>query len=250
MRTFLGVLMVVIVSGDDTSIRGFLEDGVLLPCNCSEFDKGFNWQMEEPNPMPMFSFNKTLLNRYKGRTKTFLSENRYNCSVLLTNITAEDQGKYKCSFHSQHVYTTFYVYLNVSASYSLCQTEESPSGGVKVFRCDVSGRYRESWIQWTLDGQPLINSTTTNITHTNYTDAVTGLYHFNSTLSTKLDWTSEPTCDVKAKNTSTTLKPGCGGRPGRSQDPRPQPVVWIRSCIKFIPIVSVLGLSLLLFSQR
>ncbi|KAM6954901.1 uncharacterized protein PEZ65_008222 [Lycodopsis pacificus] len=249
MRTFLWVLMVVIVSGDDTTIRGFLEDSVLLPCNCSELDKEFYWQMDAPNPMLVFSFNNTLLNRYKGRTKTFQSENRNNCSVLLTNITAEDQGIYRCWFHRQEMYTDFNVRLKVSASYTLCQTEESPSGGVKVFWCNVSGRYRESWIQWTLDGQ-LINSTTTNITHTNYTDAVTGLYHLNSTLSPKLNWTSEPTCDVKAKNITAQTKVGCGERPGRSQDPRPQPVVWIRSCIKVIPAVSVLGLFLLLFSKR
>ncbi|XP_068591648.1 T-lymphocyte activation antigen CD80 [Cebidichthys violaceus] len=250
MRTFLGVLMVVIVSGDVTTIRGFLEDSVLLPCNCSELDKEFKWQMEEPTKMVMLIYNKTLSNRYEGRTKTFLSEDSNNCSVLLNNITAEDQGKYRCLFHREEKYTYNEVYLNVNANYSVCQTEESLSGGVKVFRCNVSGSYREAWIQWTLDGQLLTYSTTTNITHTNYTDA--GLYHFNSTLSTKLNWTSEPTCDVKAKNISTTLNRDCGG-PEPYQNPRPQAVDFMRNHFMIILSVLLLGLfSLLLlyFSKR
>uniref|UniRef100_A0A8C2WU39 Ig-like domain-containing protein n=1 Tax=Cyclopterus lumpus TaxID=8103 RepID=A0A8C2WU39_CYCLU len=168
---------------------------VLLPCTCLDLDEEFKfkWQMEEPNLMLMYMYNKSS-NRYTGRTQIFQTEKGNNCSVLLTNITAEDQGRYKCIFRSL-------------ARYSVCQTKDSLSGGVKVFQCNVTGRYREARIQWTLHGQPLTDLTKTKITHTNNT--VNGLYHFNSTLSTKLNWTSEPTCDVKANHISTTLSSGC-----------------------------------------
>ncbi|XP_054471554.1 butyrophilin subfamily 3 member A2 isoform X2 [Anoplopoma fimbria] len=211
MRTFLGALMVLIVSGDETTIQGVLDDSVLLPCTCSESKKYFDWQMDEPKPMPVFIYNENDSSRYKGRIKTFLSENSTNCSILLTNITAEDQGKYSCRFKSEGVYYKSFVYLNVSANYSVCQTNNSVSGGLKVFQCKVIGRYREAWIQWTLHGQNLTNSKTINITNTTNTDAATGLYSFNSSLSTELNWNLTPMCEVKAKTISTTFISGCDG---------------------------------------
>ncbi|XP_056287453.1 butyrophilin subfamily 3 member A2 [Pseudoliparis swirei] len=254
MRTYLGVFVLVLVSGDDTTILGVLEDSVLLPCTCLELDKEFKfkWQMEEPNPMLIYKHNKTLSNRFKDRVKIFLTENNDNCSVLLTNITAEDQGRYKCIFRRGDTYQKSNIYLNVSASFILCQTKNSLSGGgVKVFQCNVTGRYREARIQWTLHGRPLTDLTETRITHTNNTDALDGLYHFNSTLSTRLNWTSEPRCDVKANNISTLLSSGCGvrtekivGNSNRLQQVR----VWLK--IIHVMMFGLTLLLLLLFSKR
>ncbi|XP_034417588.1 butyrophilin subfamily 3 member A2 [Cyclopterus lumpus] len=246
MRTYLGVLMLVFVSGDDTTILGVLEESVLLPCTCLDLDEEFKfkWQMEEPNLMLMYMYNKSS-NRYTGRTQIFQTEKGNNCSVLLTNITAEDQGRYKCIFRSLGTYQKSHVYLNVSARYSVCQTKDSLSGGVKVFQCNVTGRYREARIQWTLHGQPLTDLTKTKITHTNNT--VNGLYHFNSTLSTKLNWTSEPTCDVKANHISTTLSSGCAGKTEKNvRNPNSSQVrVWL----KIIPVMMFGLCILLLFSK-
>ncbi|XP_068457883.1 butyrophilin-like protein 10 [Clinocottus analis] len=244
MRTFLGVLLVVVVSGDDRTVLGVLEDSVLLPCSCLELDEEFKWQMMEPQQMLMYKYNKTMSNRYEGRIKAFHTENSNNCSVLLTNVTAEDQGTYRCIFHSEDTYQTSNVYLKVSASYSVCQTTSSLSGGVKVFQCDVSGRHREAWIQWSLHGQPLTNLTGTKITHTNCTDALTGLYHFNSTLTTKHNWTSEPTCDVKTEHISTTFSSDCGKTHAKYKE-NPNSPQDVRFWMKII-VVGMFGLVLLL----
>lgn len=100
------------------TITGVFEDSVLLPCSCPErnLDKVFQWQMEEPNTTLVLKYNMTanFYGRYKNRTQIFLPENSNNCSVLLTNITADDLGKYRCIFYSQEQYKKVFVYLNIS----------------------------------------------------------------------------------------------------------------------------------------
>ncbi|XP_037646712.1 uncharacterized protein si:dkey-192g7.3 isoform X2 [Sebastes umbrosus] len=239
MRTFLGLLMVLIVSGDEVTREGVLGESVLLPCDCSErdLDKEFKWQINEEL---VFNGN-TFEDKYKGRAKIFLSENNNNCSILLTNIMAEDQGKYTCRFdHSAGPYNKEIINLNLSARYNVCQKADNLS---KVFQCDVTGRHGEAWIQWDLDGQLLTNSTTTSITHTYNLDAPTGLYHFHSTLSTKLNGTSELRCDVKAKDISTIINFACTGshdhfKGGPDRDRHRYLIIF--------PIMLVIGLSLLL----
>lgn len=200
--------MVLIISGDEVIVKDVLEDSVLLPCNCSErnLDMDFKWQREyESSKMLVFKHNRkssVFFDRYEGRAKIFLSENKDNCSVLLTNITEDDQGSYKCIFFIEATYQRPTVYLNFSARYYVCQTDDR-SG--KVFQCDVKGHHKKAEIQWRLRGQILTNSSTTGITHTHTLNASTGLYHFNSKLSTKLNWTSKPTCHVEAKGISTTI---------------------------------------------
>lgn len=51
---------------------------------------------------------------YKGRGKIFVDKDRVNCSVLLTNITADDQGTYKCMFHQGELFQRLEVNLQVS----------------------------------------------------------------------------------------------------------------------------------------
>lgn len=186
--------------------------------------------------------------RYMGRAEIFLPENSNNCSLLLTNTTADDLGKYRCSFYSKGIYKKAFVYLNISgesvirhaylqyllghsftheftaelwsnfnsshlspASYNVCQKGDS---SLKVFQCDVEGRYKEAEIQWNLDGQLLTDSPTTRITHANTLDAPSGLYHFTSKLITKLNGTSSPVCDVKAKGVSTIITSVCASEIG------------------------------------
>ncbi|XP_077946401.1 uncharacterized protein LOC120834374 isoform X2 [Gasterosteus aculeatus] len=111
MRTFLGLLMVsmvLMVLSDETTIKGVLGHSVLLPCTC-KIGTNLKWQWNDTEAL-----NKS--NRYTGRTKTFLSENRNNCSILLANVTSEDQGKYRCCFHTNEVYHYSVVYLSVSES--------------------------------------------------------------------------------------------------------------------------------------
>lgn len=77
----------------------------------------FKWQMDEPKAILVLTYNNNITlfgNGYRGRAKMFLRENSNNCSVLLANITADDQGTYRCSFYVQRRYTKKFVYLNVS----------------------------------------------------------------------------------------------------------------------------------------
>lgn len=113
-------------SADDEGgrvISGYLEETILLPCPCSHnLDKEFTWQMDEPRTILVLKYTNnrsSFGDGYKGRAKMFLPEKRNNCSVMLANITANDQGKYRCSFYIQKRYIKEFVYLNVSGE-SFC----------------------------------------------------------------------------------------------------------------------------------
>lgn len=98
-----------------------------------------------------------------------------------------------------------------SADYNVCQKNISSN----LFHCNVSGRYEEADIQWTLNGQLLTNSTTTRITHAKALDPASRLYHFTSNLTTKLNSTSTPKCDVKAKGLSAIISSNCEAVTGK-----------------------------------
>lgn len=96
------------------TIHHILGDNVLLPCPCQNRNlKEFRWQKEKPSSALVFSDNN-FSESYKGRAKIFQSEDNDNCSLLLNNITADDQGKYRCSFTVGDIYNRLYIYLNVS----------------------------------------------------------------------------------------------------------------------------------------
>ncbi|KAM7407284.1 hypothetical protein PAMA_003145 [Pampus argenteus] len=117
MRILLVLLMVFNASGDDEmTVYGVLRGRVLLPCSCPNInlDKELKWQMEQPKKTRVYIKDSGFFGRYNGRGEEFLTKNNSNCSILLTNITQGDQGKYKCIFHIEEKYTSFYVYLNIS----------------------------------------------------------------------------------------------------------------------------------------
>nr|XP_033966012.1 uncharacterized protein si:dkey-192g7.3 [Pseudochaenichthys georgianus] len=261
MRTFLAVFIVLTVSagpsfqhltytqGEDVTINGCLEHDVLLPCACSGRNESreVRWQAEDTevsNGSVVFKHTQTaeaFNDKYKDRGKSFLSENRENCSILLTNITAEDQRKYRCIFNIDERYQRPFVTLNIYACYSVLQTANSV--GVNVFKCNVKGRYNMTEIEWELDGVPLRNSITTNITQKYNPDDPTGQIQFYSQLNTTLNWTSAPTCRDKAKAIATYNSSDYHADGSiRSQDQR-------RSYYFYIPIVFLLGLSLLLWRR-
>lgn len=93
-------------------------DSVLLPCNCSGRAPEFRWQVNTRELV--LTYSRTTLDfygTYKGRGEIFVDENsdeNENCSVLLTNITADDQGTYKCMFHQGELFQRLEVNLQVS----------------------------------------------------------------------------------------------------------------------------------------
>ncbi|XP_051258664.1 junctional adhesion molecule B [Dicentrarchus labrax] len=238
MRTFLWVLMVLIVSGEEVNITGVFKDSVLLPCNCSERTSELKWQKDYPDAKLVLK-SSTFSDEYKDKAQILLSENSNNCSLLLTNITTADMGKYRCAFFTgKGQYNKILLNLGVVASYIVCQTED--------FQCYVSGHYPKAEIQWKLDGQLLTNSSTIQISTTYTWEPSTGLYHFTSKLNTTLNGTLKPTCVVKAEDIPTHLSYDCAKTGPRIGDPPPK----LRNrYFKIIPIMLVLGFSLVMWHR-
>lgn len=230
--------------GDEevTMISGDLKGSVLLPCPClhRDVDKEFRWQKEQQRPIPVVKHSKNHSNigdTYRGRVNVFLHENSSNCSVLLANITTEDQGRYRCSFYKEERHSKKFVYLNITgeslflwlpavflqsfqamnlefnhfnlshlppARYRVCLTNDSDS---RFFQCNASGRHKDAVIEWKSHGHPLTDSAKTRIIHSNTVEAPSGLYHLISNLTTELP--STPTCDVKIMDLPTVVHNEC-----------------------------------------
>ncbi|XP_072252892.1 uncharacterized protein [Leuresthes tenuis] len=202
--TFLGLLMVLTVSGDDrVPVKSFQNGSALLSCPCMGIDleEGVKWQNMERKEL-VFRFNKTRLHigdNYTGRVETFLSKNGHDCSLLLTNITVADRGKYRCIFFIEKLYTFHDVTLHVCGTYDISQRVNIPSNGTNVFSCHVKECNKEVEIQWVSKESPLTNSTQTTIYSSDSLDTHTGLYNFTSNLTVKDDSTLDPKCEVKSK---------------------------------------------------
>lgn len=111
-------LLVLRSAGDEEVVLGRLEEDILLPCSCPRnLDSGFKWQVDKPLAMRVLKYTNSSLfisDSYKGRVKVFLAEENQNCSLQLVNVTAEDQGKYRCTFSIQQQYVKKFVHLNIS----------------------------------------------------------------------------------------------------------------------------------------
>lgn len=231
-----------------TMISGDLKGSILLPCPCShrDLDKELRWQKEQLPPILVVKYSKNHSingDTYHGRVNIFLHENSSNCSVLLANLTAEDRGKYRCSFYKEERHSKKFVYLDIAgeslflrlpavflqsfqamnlefnhfnlshlppARYEVCLTNDSDS---RFFQCNASGWHKDAVIEWKSDGQPLTDSAKTHITHINTVETPSGLYHLISELTTKLP--STPTCDVKAIGLPTVVHHECPPQYGK-----------------------------------
>ncbi|CAG5865723.1 unnamed protein product [Menidia menidia] len=241
MRAFLGFLMVFVVSGDEeVLVKGFPNGSVVLPCTCfnSHLENFFKWQKKDKKEL-VFKHEMELHvgSRYIDRIETFRVNNSNNCSVQIKNITADDQGQYQCSFYHGHQYTTNYVKLHVCGTYNILQDNEKLQNGKKLFKCHVKDCYT-SEIHWTLNGHRLTNSPEAAISTHHDLDPATGLYDLRSNLSIReSNWTSDPRCEVKAKN---------DGERSPLMKPNEVPKDNLRLLFKMIPVMSALGLILVL----
>ncbi|XP_058473561.1 uncharacterized protein LOC131446388 [Solea solea] len=238
----LGSMMVLMVSGDThvTHVSATLGDTVLLPCNCSGGSlKEFKWQKEDPGKL---IYHDGFKPNFEDRAKIFVDKDSSDCSLQLTNITADDQGTYRCAFHIQELYNRRFIELNISANYHVCQKKLNGDASEGVFECEVEGRYREAKIQWFLEGKLLTNSPTVIIhTHPVAPDA-SGSYRFKSKLITPFSLTSEPKCDVKTEGISPNVSDFCEVRSGHLKEHPPQySMLWFT----IIPVVLVLFILVL-----
>ncbi|XP_019208346.1 uncharacterized protein LOC102076210 isoform X2 [Oreochromis niloticus] len=247
MRFFLLSAFFVVSAGEGITVKGFEKDDVLLPCNCPNrnFNKEFKWQVEEDRkrgvePKLIFRYNDGTLDfkdNPSHRYETFFHNDSSNCSVLLKNITKEDQGKYSCRFYSPQ-YTVFFVNLTLCGTHIVQHRETHPNGG-DVYQCVVKlDCYKEPNIQWTLDGTCLSNSATTNISPTYNLDEETGVHYFHSRLETESNFTSEPKCEV-----NVTCPSGNDLYSLTSLDPL------FRILFKGVPVVLALGFLLIWYRR-
>lgn len=106
------------VGGDETvTITGVLGENVLLPCSCPDatVNDELRWQNEESKEKVYDTKSDKVNDRYRNRSKIFLSRNNNNCSIQLTNITAADQGSYRCSYEIKGLYKKLFVNLSISS---------------------------------------------------------------------------------------------------------------------------------------
>ncbi|KAM9342543.1 uncharacterized protein KZ484_015289 [Pholidichthys leucotaenia] len=121
MWALLGMLLVSVVSGNEepANFTGLVGGNVLLQCNCPSRNVGklVKWQMEDIKPMFEYINKTKFFDGYEDRLKIYVDKDSNNCSVLLTNIKEEDQGKYRCIYHNpEYNYTFVNLHVNVSAS--------------------------------------------------------------------------------------------------------------------------------------
>ncbi|XP_076730971.1 uncharacterized protein LOC106675481 isoform X3 [Maylandia zebra] len=249
MRFFLLSAFFVVSAGEGipVTVKGFEKDDVLLPCDCPNRDlnKDFKWQVEKDEERGVerkliFRYNDGTLDfkdNLSHRYETFFHKDSSNCSVLLKNITKEDQGKYSCRFNSPQ-YRRFYVNLVVFGTHIFQHNKTLPNGE-DVYQCVVKlDSYKEPNIQWTLNGTCLSNSTTTNISTTYSLDEETDVHYFHSRLETESNFLSEPRCQV-----NVTCPSAMSSMSGTSKDPNPDP--YFRILCKGVPVVLVLGFLLI-----
>ncbi|XP_028250393.1 butyrophilin subfamily 2 member A2 isoform X2 [Parambassis ranga] len=205
MKLLLGTLMVLMVSGEDMeTVEAFLGRDICLPCTCLDrnLSNEFKWQVQKQNESQLIykQINKLASKygeSYEGRVQTFLDQNISDCSILLKNVTAEDQGTYKCIFYQGDQYNNPAMNLRVYSHRSVLQYAPLILGkGDKVFRCDVKGGDSETMIQWRQAGQVVESSPLIEISTTRTQHAPTGLFNLKSELKTKLSWTPEPECEA------------------------------------------------------
>ncbi|XP_053087605.1 immunoglobulin superfamily member 10-like [Pangasianodon hypophthalmus] len=81
------------------TVTGYVGQSVLLPCSCSELQAKphtFRWIfLKESDPKEIFPKDET--NRYTDRVQLFNDCLPGNLSLLISHLTVEDGGDYKCS---------------------------------------------------------------------------------------------------------------------------------------------------------
>ncbi|TRZ03508.1 hypothetical protein DNTS_007031 [Danionella cerebrum] len=76
-------------------IKGYAGQNVLLPCNCSGYDR-LAWQKDDKLLSSYPEEKNIIAAEYIGRTQLFLNNEKTNCSLLLLNISHTDSGLYQC----------------------------------------------------------------------------------------------------------------------------------------------------------
>lgn len=80
---------------------------VLLPCSCTELQlklDRFQWTFRNNKLYSevIGNWTKEDRERYSGRVMTFSATSPGNASLLLSNLTEEDQGEYTCLIFTNH----------------------------------------------------------------------------------------------------------------------------------------------------
>uniref|UniRef100_A0A8C1GJ00 HERV-H LTR-associating 2b, tandem duplicate 2 n=2 Tax=Cyprinus carpio TaxID=7962 RepID=A0A8C1GJ00_CYPCA len=192
---FLLCILPVILGGvfTDTHVTCIYSEECMLPCTSTHLDI-IHWYLDK-KAVHSFFHNKDQLGHqhedYKGRT-SLLSESEIkngNVSLLIRNISLQDEGRYKCYAADAKKNDEKYVVMSVNA----------PAKSVDIILkkdtviCTSSGVYPEPKVLWYSDPpatEPLNTVSQTEdhlftVTSQLKVDVITDTYTYNCSITTK-----------------------------------------------------------------
>uniref|UniRef100_A0A3P9KVI7 Ig-like domain-containing protein n=1 Tax=Oryzias latipes TaxID=8090 RepID=A0A3P9KVI7_ORYLA len=156
MRTFFQVLFLLnaawTLARGDADVSCQLGQSCTLPCSFPAGDETvIHWiQMTSPEkPAHSFYYNTDQLQRqhqgFRGRTSLSKEQiSRGNASLLLSGVTVEDEGRYKC--YSSVLAGNRESFINLKA-YALVQDVHIQHSGKEII-CSSDGIYPEPTLTW------------------------------------------------------------------------------------------------------
>uniref|UniRef100_A0A8C6WHF4 Ig-like domain-containing protein n=1 Tax=Neogobius melanostomus TaxID=47308 RepID=A0A8C6WHF4_9GOBI len=176
-------------SNNDEEILCVYMKSCVLPCRFTPgSDLEIQWtQREEDLTVHSFHTGQNQdwyqYQKYRGRTSLFEEEmNRGNASLLLRDVTLEDQGRYLCLADDQETYVNMKVFAPVS------QVHVNFIDG-KLF-CRAHDIYPEPSLKWTMNPEPSAEP------QTSVNPTETGLFSVHSSVPLPPDPPNEYNCTV------------------------------------------------------
>ncbi|KAI5094555.1 hypothetical protein C0J45_16279 [Silurus meridionalis] len=106
---------------ETVEVTGYVGHSVLLPCSCSQLQakpQSLTWTIyKESNYKEIFPKDQT--NHYTHRVQLFNDHPPGNLSLLISHLTVEDAGDYKCDIINNYKY----IHLTVNATKTILVTK-------------------------------------------------------------------------------------------------------------------------------
>ncbi|KAI5086620.1 hypothetical protein C0J45_23950, partial [Silurus meridionalis] len=107
------------LNNETVEVTGYVGHSVLLPCFCSELQakpQTFTWSIyKESNHNKIFPKDQT--NHYTHRVQLFNDHPPGNLSLLISHLTVEDGGLYRCWINNNNYK---YIHLTVNGKTASC----------------------------------------------------------------------------------------------------------------------------------
>ncbi|XP_049335659.1 uncharacterized protein LOC125802261 isoform X3 [Astyanax mexicanus] len=117
-------------SGKIEEVTGFSGESVLLPCSCTNLHFKPSTVRWEFNPRNSGTADEEIYpnqNKQHRNRARLTNQNSRNLTLLISNLTAEDQGVYRCSVQHDHKYIRLYIKARETPKHR--PSEEPPATG-------------------------------------------------------------------------------------------------------------------------